>query len=139
MSLKRTPLSKEQFEILRTTDKWKVSDVPIGDWHKIPDIQRLKDTVAILSSGNSVAGSMNGLMAEAGIDVVAIENNPKTDKGEGPLNVYHYAIQKFDDGTGMIYGPFRKDSAVEHWAPADAIDTYVKLIEKPSPDETGAS
>jgi hypothetical protein len=49
-------LSREQFNLLSTTDHWSINEVPREHWDRIPGLQRLHDTVAIMASGSYSPG-----------------------------------------------------------------------------------
>src|SRR5260370_381018 len=115
MAVKRTPLTQEQFDRLGLAG-WTIDDVPREHWDKIPGLQRLQDTFAVMASG-CVAnpGVRTGINAVAGFDVLAHEPRPMVK--EPPGNAYHYVIQKTSDTRFpyILHGPFRSETIVDHW------------------------
>jgi hypothetical protein len=124
MAAKRTLLTQEQFDRLGLVG-WTIDEVPREHWSKIPGLQRLQDTFAVMASGSVVnPGILNGINAVAGIDVLAHETRPMAK--EPPGNAYHYVIQKTSDDRFpyILHGPFRSETIVEHWFDADQLDRY---------------
>ena len=82
MAIKRTPLTAQQFEFLRTREDWSIDEVPLEHWSGIPGLQRLDDTFAVFASGTvSNPVSLNGISnAVAGVDVLVAEPDPKSPK-----------------------------------------------------------
>jgi len=127
MSVKRTPLTQEQFERLNTTANWDICEVPREHWDKIPSIQRLRDTVAIKGSADITAPQiLNGIHSIAGFDVLTYEKNPMEGEPEG--NAYHYVIQQINDPRYpyLMHGPFKSETIVPHWFDAEDLDRYWK-------------
>ena len=124
MGAKRTPLTQEQFDRLERVG-WTIDEVPQEHWPKIPGLQRLQDTFAIMASGSVVnPGMLNGINAVAGIDVLVQEPRPMA--GEPPGNAYHYVIQKITDERFpfLLHGPFTSEAIVDHWFNAPQLDRY---------------
>lgn len=125
MGLKKTIITREQFALLRTTDDWAIVDVPREHWEKIPGLERLHDTFAVMASGCQTPGVLNGIFANAGLDVLAHETKPKKD--EPPGNAYHYVFQSLPDESYLMTGPFKGkygETVVPHWFDADDLDRY---------------
>ena len=124
MALKRVPLTEEQFGRLSAVG-WSVDEVLREHWDKIPGLQRLQDTFAVMASGCPVNPQvLNGISAVAGVDVLAHESRPVF--GEPPGNAYHYVVQKTIDlrFPYMLHGPFRCETIVDHWFDAPQLDRY---------------
>lgn len=100
--------------------------MPPEHWAKIPGLQRLNDTVAVMASGTlSDPGVLNDVEnAIAGADVLVHESNPYPDEPEG--NAYHYVVQRINDPRFpyVVHGPFRSETLVDHWFEADQLDRY---------------
>ena len=147
MKAKRVPLSEEQFRLLSAID-WTIDDVPREHWSKIPGLQRLQDTFALMASGSLVnPKALNGISAIVGIDVLVHETCPKD--SEPPGNAYHYVIQELSDTRWpyLLYGPFRSETVVDHWFDAPQLDRYWQIpnadardvrVTPPSPPATSS-
>ena len=125
--MKRTPLTAEQFKLLQTTDTWAIDEVPKEHWNKIPGIERLPDTFAIMASGAcNDPKILNGISAIVGFDVLACEPNPQLAKNEPEGNAYHYVIQKLNraDYPYLLYGPFKNQTVVKHWFEYEDLNKY---------------
>jgi len=125
MAIKRSLLTQEQFDQLPVGDNWQIDEVPRDLWGKIPGLQRLQDTFAIMGSGSvSNPGLLNGIMSIAGIDVLVNEPNPMA--GEPPGNAYHYVFQKINDSRFpyIMYGPYISETIVPHWFDAPDLERY---------------
>jgi len=124
MTVKRVPLSEEQFGLLAAVG-WAIDDVPREHWDKIPGLQRLQDTFAVMASGSTANPQvLNGINAVAGIDLLAHESRPMA--GEPPGNAYHYVVQKLTDPRYpyLLNGPFRSETIVDHWFDAPQLNRY---------------
>jgi hypothetical protein len=127
MSVKRTPLTREQFVRLNRAPNWDIREVPPEHWDKIPGVQRLRDTVAIMGSvGITDPQTLNGIHSIAGLDVLTYERNPIEGEPEG--NAYHYVIQQINDPRYpyLMHGPFKCETIVSHWFDAEQLDLYWK-------------
>lgn len=127
MAKKITPLTEEKFQLLNTTIEWNIDEVPQNYWDKIPGLQRLESTFAILASGTTTSAQvLNGVNAIAGIDVLVHEENPMIAKKEPEGNAYHYVIQKINDERFpyLMYGPFKSETIVPHWFDSKDLDKY---------------
>lgn len=125
MAIKRNLLTQEQFDRLPIGPNWKIDEVPPEHWDKIPGIQRLGDTIAIMASGSvSDPGLLNGIHCVAGLDHLVHETRPMKD--EPPGNAYHYVIQKTHDPRYpyILHGPFKTETIIQHWWEADNLDCY---------------
>jgi len=125
VAFKRTLLTQEQFNQIPVDSNWHIDDVPRDLWDKIPGIERLNDTFAIMASGSVSSPSiLNGINSIAGMDVLVHETNPMP--SETPGNAYHYVFQETNDKRYPIimHGPFRSETIIPHWFDAPDIDTY---------------
>ncbi len=125
MARKRTPLTSEQFSKLKLTGGWNIDDVPRERWNDIPGLQRLDDTVAVMASGCvDDPKILNGILANAGLDILVSEANPKPHEPEG--NAYHYVIQevKHPEFPYVLHGPYRSQTMVNHWFDVEQVETY---------------
>jgi hypothetical protein len=125
MAMKRLPLTQEQFDQLPVADHWQIDEVPRELWDRIPGLQRLQDTFAIMGSGSvSDPGLLNGIMSIAGIDVLVNEPNPMA--GEPPGNAYHYVFQKTNHAgfPYIMHGPYISETVVPHWFDAPDLERY---------------
>ena len=138
MSLKHINITQAQFASFFKLDEWHVYDIPKEYWGKIPGIQRLNDTFAIMGSAAiyspQTQNSINDIIA--GIDVLTLEKNPKTNKNELPGNAYHYIFQSINDSDFpyIMHGPYTEDKLMKipHWFNAEDLDEY--WPEKSSPN-----
>lgn len=131
MTIEKIPITQEQFDLLKTTENWNIDEVDKKFWDKIPGIQRLQDTIAIMASGSfsdpRIMHFIDNIVA--GIDVLAHEPKPKINKKEKEGNAYHYVFQK----TGktelpyIMHGPYRTETIVPHWFDCKDIDSYWKI------------
>lgn len=80
-----------------------------------------------MASGSCDPGTLNGISAVAGLDVLAYEPNPK--QGEPDGNAYHYVFQKLTTGGYLMTGPFPTDAIVPHWFDAKDLDKYWAELE----------
>ena len=127
MAIKRTPLTKEQFRLIKTTSGWNIDEVPREHWSKIPGLQRLDDTIGVMASGCSDDPKvLNNIKAIAGMDVLVHETNPIVDKDEKEGNAYHYVIQKINDDRfpSILHGPIKSETIVPHWFEAEDLNVY---------------
>lgn len=125
MAVEHTPLTQEQFDLLGNLEAWSVDEVPPAVWNKIPGIQRLHHTVAIMASGSLLQPlDLNGLCGVAGFDVLVYEPRPKPQEPEG--NAYHYVVEQVDNPAipFILHGPYRAETRVKHWFEADDLDVY---------------
>jgi len=126
-------LTQEQFDLLRTTEGWNIDEVPRKHWNKIPGIQRLDDTFAIMASGSfsdpSLMNNINNIVA--GIDVLVHEKKPKIHIGESEGNAYHYVFQYTGNPERpyIMYGPFITEMVIPHWFNVTDLDNYWKTGE----------
>jgi hypothetical protein len=133
MAVKRTPLTQEQFDRLQLVGGWTIDEIPREHWDKIPGLQRLQDTFAVMSSGCVIApGVLNGINAVAGLDVLVQEPRPMAK--EPPGNAYHYVVQRTSDTRFpfIMHGPFKSETLVEHWFDAPQLDRYWSQDNGPS-------
>jgi hypothetical protein len=128
--VKKTPLTAEQFEVIGHVGDWQCNDIPRQDWGKIPGLERVPDTIAVMGSA-SIADmkTLNGIQAVAGTDLLAHEPHPKMNTGETDGNAYHYVVQKINraDYPYILHGPFRCEMLVKHWFTADELTAYDNL------------
>jgi len=132
MTIKKIPLTKEKFDLLKTTEGWNIDEVPKEYWKNIPGIQRLQDTIGIMASGSSSDPRiMHGINAIAGIDVLTFESKPNYDKGEKEGNAYHYVFQLTGDSNYpyTMYGPYTHGMNISHWYDVNDLETYWKIDE----------
>lgn len=125
MSIKRFPLTEDQFRSLSVIDGWRVDDVPEAIWSKIPGLQRKPEIVGVMASGcYNEPRVLNGIRAVVGMDVLVHETNPKPGEADG--NAYHWIIQKTNqpDSPYVLIGPFKSETIVSHWFDADDLNTY---------------
>lgn len=128
MAVKKTPLTDEQFQMLRLRPDWEIVDVPAELWNNIPNLERRQDTVAIMASGSLEApGMLNGLECIAAMDVLVAEYRRQLNEPEG--NAYHYLFQKFDEPQYpfLMVGPFRGHTRIGHWFEYHDLTTYFEL------------
>jgi hypothetical protein len=125
--VKRTPLTTEQFELIGRLPNWQCYDIPRQDWGKIPGLERLQDTIAVMGSASITDLKMlNGIQAVAGLDVLVHETHPMVDKGEPEGNAYHFVVQKVNHPTCpyILHGPIRCQAVVPHWFKVDDLTAY---------------
>jgi len=125
MAPKRKPLTKEQYDLLGVKAGWELVEVDKEHWRKIPGIQRLDDTVAIMASGCiDDTRVLNDIHAIAGFDVLVHETRPQPNEPEG--NAYHYVVQELrrSDYPYVLHGPFRSQTRVAHWYGAEDLAIY---------------
>jgi hypothetical protein len=75
-----------------------------------------------MASGSCDVGTLNGISAVAGLDLLAVESRPKPKEPEG--NAYHYVFQKLSDESYLMTGPFRSETVVPHWYDTDDLNRY---------------
>lgn len=125
--VKKTPLTTEQFELIGSVPDWQCHDIPVEDWSKIPGLQRLHDTIAVMGSASITNPKiLNNIEAVAGMDVLAHESHPRVKKGETDGNAYHYVVQRIDHPAYpyILHGPFRCETLVRHWFEDDDLSVY---------------
>jgi hypothetical protein len=125
LNTKATPFTKEQFNQLELKQNWEIVDISPESWNKIPGIQRLRDTFAIMGSACLTdPRCLNRLNGVAGIDVLISEAHPKIGEPEG--NAYHYVFQYTGNPNYpyTMYGPFKAETKVLHWFNVDDLDSY---------------
>ncbi len=128
MTIKATLLTIDEFDQLSLNPNWELTDIPPENWNKIPGIERLKDTFAMMGSAcPSDPHILNKLSSIAGIDVLTLESNPKVGEPEG--NAYHYVFQLTNDPKYpyKMYGPFKLETRVPHWFEVKDLDNYKKV------------
>jgi hypothetical protein len=132
MKHKIQPISQAVFESLSLKPNWKVVELSPEQWRQIPNLPRPNDTITVYMSGsleNPV--TWNGIQHVAACDVVAYEANPKTEKGEGPLNVYHCLFQKLQVATGgfeyLMHYPFNT-GLPGHWPKLEDFRIYFEAM-----------
>lgn len=127
MGIIRVPMTKEQFKILTTEKDWELVEVPSQHWDKIPGLQRRKDAFVVLASGTYIKPqTLNEIHSVAGIDLLALERNRKTNEPEG--NAYHYVVEQIqeNDPPYVLIGPFKTEARVPHWFNVQDLDNYWK-------------
>jgi hypothetical protein len=120
--LKSQNISEEVYQNIRT-------HLPVNDWAKgeIPYSQhpgflwRQADQLAMVISGSITPQMMHGFPTDLAGELIAIERNPRRDKGEGDLNSYHFITIS---GSGDHKLPYRVQiynfgGDLAHW-PSDA-------------------
>jgi hypothetical protein len=129
---RKRPISREMGErilkLFESEPEWKPTEIP---WESILGLGlvRKEDTLAIWISGSysnpQLAQVENAI---AGIDVLAIETNPKLEKNEPRGNAYHYILQKISDENFpfILYGPLEEGAIISHWYNYKDLDVYLK-------------
>ena len=128
--VKRTALTAQQFQLIGRLDGWRCNDVPRREWAKMPGLERLQDTFAVMGSASITdLKVLNGIQAVAGLDLLAYEPCPKVNIGESEGNAYHYVVQKIgrSDYPYILHGPFRCETLVPHWFTVDHLTAYDDL------------
>lgn len=123
---KKYPLTERQFDDLKHLEEWTIEEIPRSAWEQIPGLPRKEDTIAVMGSGNVPPGTLNGISAVVGLDVLAHETRPKP--GEKAGNAYHMVIQKINDERYpyLMHGPFRSETLVLHHFEAEDLNVYFK-------------
>jgi len=97
----------------------------------------MHDAVAVYVSGCTADSNqlrdnlIQSRVPVAGVDILAYEARPQTEKGEGHLNIYHHIIFKVPSANGFHYmmGLNNDEGLQPHW-PKDwekSIEHYTKL------------
>lgn len=121
MATKRKPLIQQQYNQLAQSTSWKIVELDPSRLKAIPGIQRKESILgAFVSSDPNSTKILNEKAAVLGMDVICYEDDPQTDRGEGPVNVYHYIITKTGDERlpYCLYGKFIEETLMGHW-PSD--------------------
>jgi hypothetical protein len=123
-------LTEDLFSSLRGLQDWQIHDIPPARWDNLPRVHRKDDLFAVYASGCCVTPKvLNKNLAIVGIDFLAHEPNPNTDKGEDSVNIYHFTISKLKvpvgDSQYRMDGPYFREALLEHWpCSQDALDFY---------------
>lgn len=126
------PLKREDGErilkLFESTPEWEPTEVP---WDSIRGLTlaRREETFSIWISGSTSNPQLTeGINAIAGIDVLAIETNPNTEKNEPSGNAYHYILQKtsHEEFPFLLLGPFDRDTIISHWFNDTDLDVYLE-------------
>lgn len=118
MSTKHTLLTQAQFDALNISNDWQIAELDMATLKMTPGIQRKKDAIGSYISGSLTQPKpLNESTAVVGFDVLAHEPNPKTHRGEGSLNVYHYIIKRTGrtDFPFILSGPYPEEALLTHW------------------------
>ncbi len=132
MSIKHTPITQIQFDALNVSTDWQIIELEMATLKATPGVQRKHDVIGSYISGSiTQPKNLNDNSAVIGIDVLAHETKPKTHKGEGSLNVYHYII-KHVGRTGfpfVLSGPYCKEALLAHWPEELDLSPYQRNAE----------
>lgn len=114
------PITAEQYEYLSLQPDWRIVSVPEDNWRKIPNLPRINDTMAVYASGCiHTPQTFNNIEHVGACDIVAYEKNPKIEKGETSINVYHCVFQKLKTISGnfeyLMHYPFKSGTVAPHW------------------------
>src|ERR1700733_13510329 len=103
MAKKKRLLTQAEYDTIATSDEWEIVELPLKKIQDTPGVQRKADLIGAFASGDANALKMlNGELAVFGIDIIVYEKRPKTLKGEGDVNVYHYIVTR----TGKVDLPY---------------------------------
>lgn len=125
----RTPLTKETFDALCRTDKWRIREVDLETIKATEGVERKTDILSAFSSGDANATKMlNNQEAVFGMDVIVHEQRPFRDRGEGDVNVYHYVIKTTGraDFPYLMFGPYTDETLMGHWPTSLDVSVYFR-------------
>lgn len=118
MRIKYTPLTQAQFTALNISIDWQIVEQDMATLKMTPGIQRKHDIIGGYISGSlTQPKTLNDSTSVVGFDILTHEPNPKSLKGEGSLNIYHYIIKCSDriDFPFILSGPYRDEALLPHW------------------------
>jgi hypothetical protein len=118
MAAKKKLLTQAEYDDLVRSDEWRIVELDLHAVRATPGVQRTADLLGVFGSGDaSATKTLNGHVAVFGMDVIAYEHRPKTSRGEGDVNVYHYVVTRTGrpDLPYCLHGPFRREALQSHW------------------------
>jgi hypothetical protein len=118
MAAKKKLLTRAEYDALACSDDWRIVELSLDAVRATPEVQRTADLLGVFGSGDATAiKTLNGRVAVFGMDVIVYEHRPKTWRGEGHVNVYHYVVTSTGrpDLPYCLHGPFTKEALQSHW------------------------
>jgi len=94
---------------------WSIRELSLPEISGLP-LARKQDALGAFTSGDLTSPQgMHGKAAIAGLDLLAIEQNPR--RKEPDVNVYHYILVRTGrtDIPLILYGPFEEGTIIGHW------------------------
>lgn len=128
----KTPISQAQFDHFGIQPDWRILEVPRNNWIQVNGLYRKDDTFAVFASGcYTTPKTFLDISHIAGADILAYEENPWVEKGEGQINIYHSIFQKLTTPKGgfdYLMHTFNTGSLAGHWPGYESLDFYLGKV-----------